>query len=48
MEIGINSWYLKSWKNRLSEILNNLAMIHVPEEDEPEPKHNSATLYKHR
>lgn len=48
MELGINSWYLKSWKNHLSEILNNLATIHIPEDDEREPNHNTATVYKHR
>lgn len=48
MEIGINWWYLKSWKNHLSEILYNLPMINVPEDDEREQKHNTAALFKHR
>jgi len=34
MEMGIDSWYLKSWKNRLSEILNNLLVINNTEDDE--------------
>jgi hypothetical protein len=34
MEMGIDSWYLKSWKNRLSEILNNLLVIINTEDDE--------------
>jgi hypothetical protein len=34
MEMGIDSWYLKSWKNRFSEILNNLLVINNTEDDE--------------
>lgn len=34
MEMGIDSWYLKSWKNHFSEILYNLLMINNTEDDE--------------
>lgn len=32
--MGIDSWYLKSWNNRFSEILNNHLMINITEDDE--------------
>ena len=34
MEMGIDSWYIKSWKNRPSEILYNLLMINNTEGNE--------------
>jgi hypothetical protein len=34
MEMDIDSWYLKSWKNRLSEILYNLLVINNTEGNE--------------